>query len=776
VSPKFQNEYGQGLFDTATNQLVYDITNGSSYGPRLDGSQRDRFDGIGTASYSGNDNDFKDFFRTGFSFLNSVSVAQGTQKSHYRFSFSRSDDESIVPGSNLIRQNFSIKAGTTITDWLEITGKMDYINQDTRNRPELTGGQTNITRALSLRPRNISNSLLRNNFLDPDDNSPNNWNGSFITNPYYTANTLLNEDEIDRYIGLLELNIDILPGLKGIMRLSQDQILNNQKEFNPFGAFDIAANGRYAVTNSNARTNNYDLIFTYDTNLNNSFNIGATLGFSHFDASFEAITAIGETFLLSNFFSLNNFESISVVPDNARNSSNSVFGSITLGLNNYLFAEFTARNDWSSTLPIDEASFFYPSVGLSFVVTDAFPSLQNNEILSNLKLRGSYAETGNATSAFSLVNTYNLSSNLFNGQRFFFFGNAEEGAGLGPQLKNPDLVAEISNTLEFGLDASFLNRRIKLSATYYSIRTDDQILELTLPPSSGAANQLINAGLVTNKGLELSLDADIIKTEDFSWSTTINYTTNENKVEELAQGVNRNILVRQFNDVVQVAAEVGSSAQGLFGTTYTRDENGNVVYDTNGLPVINTEISQIGDLAPDAFLNWGNTFSYKQFSLSFLFDAKFGGDIFSLSEIQRHTQGTAIETLEGRAFFSGGQGISLPQNAVIDGTLDPDVQQRGVNPQTYWGRVGQISENWVYDGSFIKFRELTFGYTFSEKTIKGLHLSKLSISYIGRNLAILHSNIDNFDPETGFNTSFGGIEFFGIPSASSHGLRVNLTF
>ncbi|MHA7056254.1 SusC/RagA family TonB-linked outer membrane protein [Aquimarina sp. M1] len=775
VSPKFQNEFGQGQFDTSTNQLVYDITNGSSFGPRLDGSQRERFDGIGTATYAANDNKFKDFFRTGFSFLNSVSVSQGTEKFDYRFSFSRLDDESIVPGSNLKRQNFSIKAGASITKWLKILGKVDYIHQDAQNRPELTGGQTNITRALSLRPRNISNSLLSTNFLEPDG-TPNNWAGAFITNPYYTANALLNEDETDRYISLLELNVDIAPGLKALMRLSQDHITTNQQVFNPFGAFDIAGNGRFSDTNSTARTNNYDLIFRYNTDLGSHFNLGATLGFSHSDVSFRSVQAIGETFLLPNFFSLNNFESISVVPGNARNSSNSIFGSMTLGFNNYLFAEFTARNDWSSTLPINDASFFYPSVGLSFVVTDAFPSLQDNPILSNLKLRGSFAQTGNATGAFSLVNTYNVSSNLFNGQRFFFFGNAEEGAGAGPELNNPNLVPEISNSLEFGIDARFINNRIGLSATYYTIRTEDQILRLTLPPSSGAANQIINAGLVTNKGIELSVDADIIKTDNFSWSTTVNFTTNENEVEELAQGVDRNILVRQFNDIVQVAAEVGSSAQGLFGTTFTRDDNGNIVYDTNGLPVINTEISQIGDVAPDAFLNWGNTFTYKQFSLSFLFDARFGGDVFSLSEIQRHTQGTAVETLPGREFFAGGQGIEVPQNATIDGTLDPEVQQRGVNPQVYWGRLGQIGENWVYDGSFIKFRELTFGYNFPEKTIKGLHLSNLSISYVGRNLAILHSNIDNFDPETGFNTSFGGVEFFGIPSASSHGLRVNLTF
>ncbi len=773
-APKFQDQYGQGFFDTATNQLTYSIANGSSFGPALDGSQRERFDGVGTTTYSANDNDFKDFFRTGFSFLNSVAVSQGTADYDYRFSYSRSDDESIVPGSELVRQNFSIKAGAKITDWMKVKGKIDYINQDATNRPELTGGQTNITRALSLRPRNISNSLLRDNFLEPDG-TPNSWTGAFITNPYYTANTKLNEDETDRYLSLLELNFDVVKGLKAIARVSQDHIITSQQIFNPLGAFDIAANGRFIDTNSTSRTNNYDLIFTYNTNLNNALSLASTVGFSHSDVSFKSVQATGETFLIPNFFSLNNFESISVTPGAARNSSNSVFGSVTLGLNDYLFTEFTARNDWSSTLPIDDASFFYPSVGISFVATEAIPALQDNEVLTNLKLRGSYAQTGNATGAFQLINTFNVSSNLFNGQRFFFFGNAEEGAGAGPQLKNPNLVPEISNTLEFGIDAGFLSNRINLSATYYSIRTEDQILSLTLTPASGAANQIINAGLVTSKGLEFSLNADIIKNENFSWSTNINYTTNENVVEELAQGITRNPLFTDFNGRIIVAAEVGTSPQALFGSTFNRDDSGNIIFDADGLPEVG-EVGKIGDAAPDAFLNWGNTFTYKQFSLGFLFDARFGGDIFSFSDIQRHTQGTAIETLQGREFFTGGQGIPLPDNAVVNGTLNPGIAANGVNPQTYWGRVGQISENWVVDGSFIKLREISLGYSFPKKMIKSLGLSNLSLNYIGRNLAILHSNTDNFDPETGFNTSVSGLEFFGIPSASSHGLKVNMTF
>ena len=778
VAPEFQNSYGQGLFDTGTGLLTYDITNGGSFGPALDGSTRDRFDGNGSASYSSiGDDQFSDFFRTGVSLLNSVAISQAKDWFDYRISYSRSDDESIVPGSQLNRQNFSLKAGAEVASWLRVTGKLDYIDQEAENRPELTGGQSNIVRALSLRPRNISNSLLSAN-ATLANGAPNNWAGSFITNPYYTVNTLLNQDQTDRYIGLLEFNADITEDLTAIARLSQDYITTDQEIFNPLGAFDIAANGRYVNTTSQSRTSNYDLIFSYNKVISSNFDISASVGFSRTRASFKSSRATGETFLIPNFFSLRNFVSTQILPGSAESASNAVFGSVTLGVNQYLFAEFSARNDWSSTLPINNASFFYPSAGLSVVLSDAIAGLKEQSTLSHLKVRGSIAQTGNAATPFSLINTYNTSSNLWNGQRFFFFGGSEEGAGLGPELKNPDLVPEISDTYEFGIDARFLNDRVSLSATYFNIRTSNQILNLTLPAASGAASQVINAGLITNKGVELSLSADIISTGDFSWTSTLNYTRNRNKVEELADGVDRNILVRQFNDIVQVAAEVGSSPQALYGSKFARDDSGNIIYDTDGLPMVSDEIGKIGDAAPDAFANWSNNFSYKQFSLGVLLDARFGGDLFSFSEIQRHTQGTAIETLQGREFYDNGQGIPVPDNAVIfeGGTLDPTVAQRGVDPQTYWGRLGSISENWVYDGSFVKLRELSIGYTFPSGIASKLKMSKLSLSYVGRNLAILHSNTKNFDPETGFNTSFSGVEYFGIPSARSHGFRLNMTF
>jgi len=774
VSPKLQNQYGQGTFNTLTNELEYNIIDGGSWGPALDGSQRERFDGVGTAPYSANSGDFEDFYNTGTTLNNSIIVSQAKDDFDFKLSYANLENESIQAGTKFKRNNFGFKGGLDLNDKIRVSAKMDYINQKGTNRPELTDGQSNTVKSLSLKPRNISNSLLFENYLTPDG-APNNWAGSFIMNPYYTANTLLNEDEVDRYIGLVSIEADLFKGLKVLGKISQDASYTNAFIYRRQDAFDIAPNGRLDEFNTVAKLKSYDLLFTYNNELSKDFDLSATFGLNRIESSFKSIVNTGETFVQENFFSFNNFESKNINPTLLRSKSNSVFGTATLGYKGYAYLELSARNDWSSTLPIDNASFFYPGVGASIVLSDAIPSIVNNDVLSYLKLRGGYAKTGNATSPGRLANTYNISSSQYNGQLFYFFGSSEEGAGAGPALNNPNLVAELSTNLEFGADARFFDNRLRLNATYYTVDTEDQILELSLPPATGANSQLINAGLIRNNGIELTLSADIIKNEKFTWTSDFNFSQNNSKIVELDPQIDVQIKERQFNDVVQVGAKVGESLWTLFGSTYMRDDSGNILYDSDGLPMVGG-IDKIGSTNPDALANLRNTFTYENFSLSFLLDAKFGGDVFSFSDLNRATSGTDVITLQGRDYFTGGQGISVPDGAIIDGTLNPDVVARGVNPQQYWGRLGQISEHWVQDASFVKLREITLTYNFSNTVLDKLNVSKLSVGYFGRNLAILYKNTDNFDPETGFNNSFSGVEYFGFPSTSSHGLRLNVEF
>ena len=774
VSPKLQNQYGQGRFDTSNNVLEYNIIDGGSWGPALDNSQRERFDGVGTAPYSANAGDFKDFYKTGTTLSNSIIISQAKEGFDFKLSYANLDNESIQAGTEFKRNNFGFKGGIDLNDKIRVSAKMDYINQQGTNRPELTDGQSNTVKALSLKPRNISNDLLFNNY-STSNGAPNNWAGSFIMNPYYTANTLLNEDEVDRYIGLVSIEADLFKGLKVLGKISQDASYTNAFIYRRQGAFDIAPNGRLDEFNTVSKLRSYDLLFNYSNALSENFDLDASFGLNRIESSFKQTVNTGETFVQENFFSFNNFVSKNVSPALFRSKSNSVFATATLGYKGFAYLELSARNDWSSTLPIDNASFFYPAVGASVVLSDAFPNIIENDVLSFLKLRGGYAKTGNATSPGRLQNTYNISSSLYNNQLFYFLGSSEEGAGAGPSLNNPDLVAEISTNLEFGVDAKFFDNSLRFNATYYTVDTEDQILQLSLPPTTGANSQFINAGLIRNSGIELTLSADIIKNDKFTWTSDLNFSKNTSKIVELSPEIDVQVRERQFNDVVQVGAKVGESLWTLFGSTYDRDDNGNIVYDSNGLPKVGA-IGKIGSTNPDALANLRNTFTYENFSLSLLLDAKFGGDVFSFSDLSRATAGTDVVTLQGREYFTGGQGIPVPQGAVIDGTLDSEVASRGVNPQNYWGRIGQISEHWVQDASFVKLREVSLTYNFSNAILDKLNISKLSLGYFGRNLAILYKNTDNFDPETGFNNSFSGVEFFGFPSTSSHGIKLNVEF
>lgn len=775
VSPKLQNQYGQGKYDTASETLEYNIVDGGSWGPKLDGTQRERFDGNGNAAYSPSPNDFKGFYKTGFVSNNSVVISQAKDDYNYKISYGLSDNQSIQPGTKLKRHNVGLKSSLQISDKVKVSGKIDYINQKGTNRPELTDGQSNTVKALSLKPRNISNNLLEENYLEADG-TPNNWAGSFTMNPYYAVKTLLNEDELNRYLGLVSLDVDLFEGLRMNARVSRDASYTNAFIYRRKGAFDLAGNGRLDEFNTVSKLDSYDFLLSYNGNASENFSLGATFGLNRTDSSLKSLINVGETFVQDNVFSFNNFASKNIIPEFRRSLSNSIFLTTTIGYKGFAFLEFSARNDWSSTLPVKNASFFYPGVGVSVILSDAIPSLiENNSVLSFLKFRGGYAKTGNATEAYQLQNTYRISSSQYNGQLFYFFGVSEEGAGAGASLSNPDLVAELSTNLEFGLDASFFNKRLALNATYYAVDTENQILSLSLPPSSGANEQVINAGLITNKGVEIGLTADIIQKDNFKWSSVFNFSKNENKIKELAQGVDVQVKVRQFNDVVQVGAKLGESLWTLFGSTFERDDSGNIVYDSDGLPKVGA-IDKIGSTNPNALANFRNTFTYKNLNLSILLDAQFGGNVFSFSDLNRASFGTDVVTLQNREYFTGGDGFKVPNNATVDGTLNSDVAARGANPQNYWGRLAQISENWVEDASFIKLRELTLTYNFSKDFTKKLNISNLSIGYFGRNLAILHKNTENFDPETGFNNNFSGVEYFGFPTTSSHGLKLKLEF
>ncbi|WP_164914158.1 SusC/RagA family TonB-linked outer membrane protein [Aquimarina sediminis] len=780
VTPKLQNSYGQGRYDVATGELIYDITRAGSWGPALDNSQQLRFDGVGTAPYSANPDDFKDFYRTGATVINSVGLSGGSDIINYRLSYSNLFNQPILPGSDFKRQSLSLNTNTNVTDKLKVQAKISYIKNTAVNRSDITDGQANTVRALILKSRSISNADLAANYVN-EDGSPNNFGGSsFTMNPYYAVNTKLNEDTKNRYTGLISATYKLTEDLSATARYSQDQSNYDASIFKPRGAFDNAPTGQLREITQQTTTSNYDLLLSYTNYLTERISVNSTLGYSGFENKLKSTTVQADNLLDPSLISVNNFGTKGASTLFSNFKSQSLFGSVQFGFNDYAFIEVTGRNDWSSTLPVDNFSFFYPSVGSSFLLNEIFKI--DNKNINLLKLRASWAKTGNATQPYRLRPVYNVSSAAYNGLSIFYFGDptlgqgaAEEGAAPGTIIPNADLKAELSSEYEFGLDAKFFNNRLGLDLTYYDKETKNQILAISLPSTTGAQSKIINAGLVSNKGVEIALTGTPIKTKNFEWNTAFNFSKNENRIEKLVEELPTTIIARQFNDVIRLVATEGNIYGDLVGPSFMRDEQGRLVYDIDGLPVVG-ENKVIGNVTPDFLLGINNSFSYKNLDLSFLIDIKSGGDVFSFTDRVASTNGNDIRTLEGRDFYTGGNGVFVPNDAVVQGTLDPDVASRGVDPATLYQRLGNISENWVVDGSYVKLRQVSLTYNFPQNLLSKLSISNASISYIGRNLAILHKNTDNFDPEVGFNTAIQGIEIYDFPSTSSHGIKLNLSF
>ena len=781
VAPRLQNSYGQGTYNAATNSLEYDITRSGSWGPKLDGSQRMRFDGVGTDVYKANPNSFKDFYKTGSTFINSISASGGNKVSNYRLSYTNLTNAPVLKGSDFERNSVLLNTFTNITDKLKVQAKVSYINNKATNRPDITDGQANTVRGLILKPRNISNQILSENYIKSDGRPNNYGGGAFTMNPYYAVNTKINEDDKNRFTGLLNATYQITENLSATARYSRDQSNYIASIYQPIGAFDIAPTGGLEEITNQMVLNNLDLMLFYNGNITDKLSLDATFGFNTVETNSKTNRTEANDLLDEDLFSINNFTYKSVSTFLNRTKSQSLFGSVQLGYNNYAFVEITARNDWSSTLPEENASFFYPSIGTSFLLGEIFNI--KTEKINRLKLRASAARTGNATLPHLLSSVFTVTSKPYNGLSLLYLGNsqlpagdAEEGASPGYIIPNSNLKAELSTEYEIGLDASLFENRLGIDFTYYNKETKNQILQISLPATSGAQSKLINAGLIRNSGLEIALTGTPIKSEKFSWNTAINFTKNENRIEKLVDGLPSTILARQFNDVIQLVATEGSLYGDLVGSTFKRDSDGNKIYDTDGLPIVGEE-GVIGNVTPDFLMGITNTFTYKNFELDFLIDIRSGGDVFSFTDRLAGVQGTDEITLKGRAFYEGGQGILVPEGTTIEGGVLPsDIVARGVDPQTYYNRLGNISENWISDASFVKLRQLSLTYNLSPKFLKKFSISKASISYVGRNLAILHKNTRNFDPEVGFNTAIQGIEFFDMPSTSSHGLKLAVSF
>jgi outer membrane receptor protein involved in Fe transport len=442
----------------------------------------------------------------------------------------------------------------------------------------------------------------------------------------------------------------------------------------------------------------------------------------------------------------------------SQRQTNSVYGSLSFTWDGWWTVEGTARNDWSSTLPRGNNSYFYPSVNTSVVLTDAIPSLSSNT-LSYLKLRAAYAQVGNDAPPYQLASTYNGVSNKF--------GSLPQYS-LNSNIANFDLKPELTNSFEVGAEVGFLDNRITLDASYYDKSTRNQIINLVVSSTGGFLTKSLNAGEIANHGFEALLTAIPVRTDNFQWTTSLNFARNRSEVVSLTPGLNTVVLASQRAATVE--ARVGEPYGALYGRTYKRDDATGELLLSNGLPQ-QGPTALLGNINPDWTGGWSNTLKYRRFTLGFLVDIRQGGETFSNTNMMCEQSGACSNTLLGRE-------VDWNEPGILGKGLDEETGQPNdklVTSEQWFQAKWLINEAYTYDLSYVKLRELRVGYDLPESIVGRLSATAANISLVGRNIWT-HKNIPNIDPEFAYSSGNAqGFEYMPIPQNRSIGINLQIT-
>ncbi|TXD47889.1 SusC/RagA family TonB-linked outer membrane protein [Polaribacter sp. IC073] len=783
----FQTTYGQG-----NNRLrpgyEYDLTGNpveigveasaiddsyvsslQSWGAPLDGSMVYNWDGVKRPySYTGNNLD--KFYKTGVTAINTIALAKGGEGYNYRLSFSNLDNKDIFPNTTLKRRSISLNASAKISSKLTSTINTKYIVEDVHNRISIgdTPGNANTVAFVLPSSLNIYD-------LKPGSNEEGTelrfQPSQFISNPYWATNDFNNDDTKNRFTASTTLKYDVNDWLYVTGRTGLDTYDLSRKQVTPFGTAYRPAGELYQVK-STYKLVNSDVMLGIDKDITDKISTNSIIGANTRTSSFESLSALGRGFIVVGLEDLNN----TTLPEPSygyfKTQTNSIYGSFEASYDKYLYVTFTGRNDWFSTLSFPGKTTpndgFYWSLSQSLLLSQAFDL---PEAINYAKVRASYAQVaGGARNAYSLNLDYAITGS-FQGQSF--------GQLNGNSIPNPNLIPFQKNEFEIGFEGRFFNNRLHLDMAYYANKTQNDIVRAAASQSSGFTSSILNIGELQNKGFEFLLGGSPIETEDFSWNTSFNFGFNDSEIihtddEDTAINVDGS-LTRSRTAIISHI--VGENYGVIFGSSYKRDENGTIIYNNSGsMPKpIQGENKILGQGVAPYTMGFSNRFSYKDVSLSFLIDAKFGGSVHSGTNRELMMRGLHKKTLQGREDGLEVSGIDNATGQAFTKVVAPE------NLRTYYGFIGEensgISEEFVYSTDFIKFRELSLSYSLPQTALKNIFIDNVRISAIGRNLFFISRKIDNVDPEASLNNlNSQGIERFGTPSTRSYGFSVNVKF
>jgi TonB-linked SusC/RagA family outer membrane protein len=786
--PEYQNSYGQGSKgefefvngnDLGTNDGVDE-----SWGPKLDAGLMipQWFSNGQPAPWVSSPNNVRDLFQTGMSVANNVSATGSGDRANFRLSFGNEQQKGILPTSTLNRLTAGLNGTASLSEKLQATASVQYIRNRGHNRPgtgydelnPLMGftwfGRQNDTKQLkALMTDSTIQEYNREHGIDYTDMV--NWNYSYHSNPWWNLLKNENFDERNRMLGSAQLQYRPLSWLTGMVRTGTD-FYNQNKGFNMapgwIGGYggDPNTNGDYTQggfnnTSDFVNENNTDFLLTAVTTPLERLGLTINLGGNRRVRSLQQRWIGTDKLVAPGVYNMSNAATIYTPTQyDERRQINSLYGTTQFAWNDYFFVDVTGRNDWSSTLPKGKNSYFYPSVSSSLVFTDLVPGLKNAG-LSYGKLRAAWTRVGSDANPYLLALTYASGDAYFGNPRF----------AVPNTVTNPELKPEQTQAWEVGTEMSWFDGRAGLDVTYYQKRTTDQILTASVAPSTGFTAAAVNAGALSNKGIEVQLTGTPVKAnkaDGFNWDVTANYAQNKNRLESLYGTSNTYLIGSKFFNV-SIEARVGQPFGSIVGRDFRIDSASGkrVLSASTGayLPALTTSI--LGNIQPSWTGGFINTFRYKGFDLTGQIDARIGGQLYSATNSWGIYAGILASSLPGRE-----------DSITVDGVLaDGTPVTRKVSAENYYHGLGYNSgdRSSVVDASYVKLRELRLGWAVPEALLRGFNGYRMNVALVGRNLW-MHANAPNIDPETAFSAgNQQGLEMGQLPSTRSMGFQISVT-
>jgi TonB-linked SusC/RagA family outer membrane protein len=760
--------------------------NNTGWGPSLDGSPVLHWDGkVREYTYQGDN--WKRYYETGYTLTNSLGFTGGNGKQNFRFSISDLRSKGVVPNSGFDRFNASLSTNSKFGEKLTLSANIMYSNEEAKNRPRvsdfpgnanfmmfnlpndqhidwLRGDPQKLGAVPSVQEQIEQGIVIFNNRAPGEEyqNTPDLWN----QNPWWAAFQFENSDTRDRVIANARLRYDITDFLYLQGKMGMDWWTSRRTTLIPQGT-GYNRSGQMVESDTRARETNIEWMVGYQQQFN-KLGIDGFIGGNRMRSSWELISANGIGFIAPFLAAINNAEQRDFGYDFYENGINSIFASAEFSWNHFLYLTATWRRDWFSQLNPDNNSIDYPSIGASLVFSDLFNSFP--EWFSFGKFRVSWGEVGNA----SAVQPY--STRLAYEVGDLHLGRPTAFISTGSDLPNRDLIPFTSAEFEIGFDLRFFSNRLGLDVAYYDQKTTDDILKASISNASTFETTVVNLGEITNKGIEVLLTGTPVL-GDFTWNVSLNFAQNSNEVVSLIDGQDRLFVEEPRNRQAGIFHVVGEPFGAIMGKTQKRSPDGDLVFDVNGSPVTTGEYELIGYGVPDFTGGLNNDFHYKSFSLGVLIDFKSGGNIYSGTNFGLTWKGHSTESLVGRdgetplmidGVVESAPGVFEPVNRRLTG---------GEVPRYYQNLAFNVQDHWVYDASFIKLRQLVFTYNLPDRWIQRLRLQSASLSFVGRNLAVIHRSVPNIDPESSYSSSNGqGLDFFGMPATRSYGFNLNLQF